>query len=1041
MFRIQSQNKCSNRGTLVSLPQLLRLLTIAMLFLTVLFPGTLQAQFRQLTGTVKDEKGSPLAGVAVNLKGAGATTTTDNDGKFSINAAGENDILVITYVGYLSQEVNTSGKTVIDVVLQPADRSLDQVVVIGYGTVRKGDITGSVSSVGAKELKAVPAASLSQALEGRAAGVKVSMASNAPGGGMTIRIRGGNSIQGGNEPLYVIDGYPLYNESGPSINPNDIESMEILKDASATAIYGSRGANGVIIITTKRGKAGRNNIQFESYYGTQKLRKKLDLLNATEFATMINEGIDNVNKDNVGVPGFPKPLTYRQGQIDSMGEGTDWQDAVFRDAPMQNYQLTFSGGTDKTQYAVSGNYFDQQGIILNTGYSRGSVRLNLDQQINSRLKLSTSITTSRAKGNSVNTDGDGGGGAGVVYGALFFSPTVPIYNPDGTYTLNNRPGGILISNPVALAKETKNINTTTRMLGNVSLEYKIIEGLSFKTLLGANINYTKQSFYLPRTVYAGFASNGTGFINNANTAEWLTENTISYKKTFNKVHRFNVVAGYTFQASNFEDSRANAQNFANDILTNNNLGTAQQTNTGASNKTDWELRSYIGRLNYDFDGRYLLTLTGRIDGSSRFGEGNKDAFFPSGSVAWRISNERFMEDLHFVSDLKLRASYGLTGNQEIGQYQSLGALSTQNYSFGNVLSVGYAPTRVGNPNLKWETTAQLDFGLDLGLFNNRVQLTADWYQKKTRDLLYNVALPITSGYSTSLQNIGRVKNQGVELSINSVNIETKDFEWSTSFNIAYNENEILDLGGVKGDIPAGGASGHLQLSNSGILRVGEPIGVFFGLVTDGIFQNADEISKSAQKNAKPGERRYKDQNGDNVINSADRVILGHAQPDYTYGFTNNFTWRGIELNVFFQGVQGNAVFNLNRFELESMTGVANQSAAVLDRWTASNPSQTIPRAASVGQPYQVTSRQVEDGSYLRLRNIQLGYNFPGSLLKRWGLSNAKVYVSGQNLWTRTDYSGFDPEVSRYGQENLSQGTDYGSYPSTKIFLVGLNIGL
>jgi TonB-linked SusC/RagA family outer membrane protein len=896
--------------------------------------------------------------------------------------------------------------------------------------------------VSGKDLKAVPAASLSQALTGRAAGVRVGTASNSPGGGITIRIRGGNSIQGGNEPLYVVDGYPLYNENGPAINPNDIESMEILKDASATAIYGSRGANGVIIITTKRGKAGRNQIQLETYYGIQKVRKKIPMLNAEQLATLINEGVANVNKDNQGNAGYPKPLPFTEEQIKGFGVGTDWQDAIFRDAPIQNYQLTFSGGTDKSQYAVSGNYFDQQGIVINTGFSRGSVRLNLDQELNKRLKLGVSATISRTKGTLVNTDGDGGAGAGVVYGALNFSPTVPIYNPDGTFTINNRPGGgILISNPVALASETWNTNVATRAIGNATLEYKIMEGLYIKTLIGTNIRYEKSSTYVPRTVYAGVANNGNASIYNAQNAEWLNENTLSYRKTFATVHRVNAVVGYTFQNSNFEDVRANAQNFANDILLYNNLATAQQTNTGASNKNEWMLQSWIARLNYDFDGRYLVTLTGRRDGSSRFGTGNKYAFFPSGSVAWRISNERFMSGINSISDLKIRASYGLTGNQEIGQFQSLGALGTQNYNFGNTLSVGYAPNRVGNPDLKWESTAQMDIGIDLSMFNNRIQVTADWYEKKTRDLLYNVSLPITSGYSTSLQNIGKVKNTGIELTLNTINFTGKDFEWSTSFNIAWNKNEILDLGNVKGDIPVGSASGHLQLANSGILRVGAPVGVFFGLITDGIFQNADEIAKSAQKNAKVGERRYKDVKADGVINSSDRVILGHAQPDYIYGFTNNFSYKGIDLAVFFQGVYGNSIFNINRFEQESMTGVSNQSAAVLDRWTPTNPSKTIPRAASVGQPYQVTSRQVEDGSYLRLRNIQLGYNLPEQWLKRAGLSAVRLYVSGENLWTKTDYSGYDPEVSRFNQETLSQGIDYGSYPANKAILIGLNITL
>lgn len=452
------------------------------------------------------------------------------------------------------------------------------------------------------------------------------------------------------------------------------------------------------------------------------------------------------------------------------------------------------------------------------------------------------------------------------------------------------------------------------------------------------------------------------------------------------------------------------------------------------------MRSYIGRINYDLNDKYLFTITGRIDGSSRFGEGNKDAFFPSGSAAWRVSNESFMENINVISDLKIRASYGLTGNQEIGQYQSLGALQTQNYNYGNVLNVGYSPSRISNPKLKWETTAQTDIGIDVAFLNNRISLTADVYRKQTKDLLYNVSLPTTSGYSTSLQNIGKVKNEGVEFSLNSVNVNGK-FEWNTNFNISYNRNRILNLGAATGDIPSGGASGHLQLGNSGILRIGQPIGIFFGLETDGIFQTQKEVDESAQKTARPGERRYKDANNDKVINSADRVILGHAQPDYTFGLTNNFSYKGIDLSVFFQGVEGNSIFNLNRFELESQTGVSNQSTEVLDRWSSINPSNTIPRASINGVPYQVTSRQIEDGSYIRLRNIQLGYNFPAALLKRIHISGIKIYVSAQNLVTFTNYSGYDPEVSRFGQDNLSQGTDYGSYPSSKIYLAGLNISL
>ena len=992
----------------------------------------------QVNGVVKDKQGGTIPGVSVKLKGTNTGTSTVTNGAFVISVPA-NGTLIFQSVGFSAKEEGVNNRQVINVTLESEDTDLNEIVVIGYGSVRKSDVTGSVSSISSKDIKATPAASLSQAIQGRAAGVRVSQSSNAPGGGMNIRIRGGNSIQGGNEPLYVIDGYPLYNENGPSINPNDIETMEILKDASATAIYGSRGANGVIIITTKRGKVGQNNIQFESYYGTQSLLKKVDLLNASQLATLINEGISNVNQDNVGKPGFPRALTYTDAQIAALGTGTDWQKEIYNDAPTQNYQLTFSGGTDKSRYAVAGNYFDQKGIISNSGFNRGSVRLNLDQQVSEKFKLSTSLTVTNSKANAVATDGDGGSGAGVVYGALMFSPTIPVFDAQGEYTMNNRPGAILISNPLALANERTDMDMRTRLLGNVSGEYQIIDGLSFKTMFGSNMAYQKNNFYLPRTVYAGMANSGRADVSSSRYFEWLNENTLNYKKVVDQ-HSFNVLVGYTFQNADFESVSASGQNFASDILTYNDLGAAQQTNTSGSRSYDWSLRSYLGRINYDLGNKYLFTLSGRFDGSSRFGEDNKFSFFPSGSFAWRLSNEKFLSNVKTVSDLKIRASYGVTGNQEIGQYQSLGALSTVGYNFGNVINIGYAPSRIANPNLRWETTSQVNLGVDIGLLKNRISLTADWYQKNTKDLLYSVSLPITSGYSTSLQNIGKVKNEGIEFSLNTVNLNGA-FQWNTNFNISYNRNEILDLGEVTGDIPSGGASGHLQLVNSGILRVGQPIGVFYGLVTDGIFQNAAEVAASAQKTAKPGERRYKDVTGDGVINSSDRVILGHAQPDYSFGFTNNFSFKGFDLAVFIQGVQGNSILNLNKFELESLTGIHNQSTAVLDRWTATNPSNTIPRANPAGAPYQVTSRQVEDGSYIRLKNVQLGYNFSPNLLRKVKLSNAKIYISGQNLFTKTDYSGYDPEVSRFAQENLSQGTDYGSYPSSKMFLVGLNIGL
>lgn len=1015
-----------------------RVWLLGLTFVAMIVPIYIQAQNVLVTGTVTSSDNSPLPGVNVLVKGTSTGTVTDVDGKYSLDAPATGT-LVFSFIGMKTLEADVNSQSVINMTMDADISQLDEVVVVGYGTQKKSDLTGSVSSVTSKDIKTVPVASLSQALQGRAAGVQVSQTSNAPGGGVSIRIRGGNSIQGGNEPLYVIDGFPVYNENGPTISPNDIESVEILKDASATAIYGSRGANGVVIITTRRGKAGKPSILFESYYGVQEVRKKLDMLNATQLAQLVNEGIANVNADNVGKPDFPKPLAFTDEQIAAMGTGTNWQDEIFRSAPVQNYQLTLSGGDDKTQYSISGNIYDQDGIVINSNYKRTSFRLNLDRKVTDRLKLSNSLTVSRAVNNSVSTDTDGGGSAGVVYSALNFSPTVPVYTGTGAYTIDNRVGGIKISNPVAMANETTNTNTISRVLGNISGEYILAKGLTLKVLFGANLINSKTNFYQPRTVYAAVSAKGSAYINSSQHTEWLNENTLNYQTTFNDRHKLNFLVGYTLQAAHVEEYRASAQNFANDILEYHNLGSGQQTNTSTSNTFDWGLRSYIGRVNYDLDGKYLVTLTARLDGSSKFGEGNKNGFFPSGSVAWRIVNESFMTDLTQVSDLKLRASYGLTGNQEIGNYQSIGSLANQNYNFGNAFTIGYAPNRIANPNLKWENTAQLDIGLDLGLFNDRVIITTDWYYKKTRDLLYSIPLPVTTGYLTSLQNIGKVENKGIEFSISTVNID-RALRWTTNFNISANRGKILDLGNVSGDIPAGSASGHLQLANSGILRLGEPIGVFYGLVTDGIFQNQEEINASAQKSAKPGDRRYKDLTPDGVINSADRTILGYVQPDFIFGFTNNFSYKGFDLSIFFMGSQGNSVYNINRYELESLTGVSNQSTAVLDRWTPTNPSNEIPRATSTGNPYQVTSRQVEDGSYIRLRNIQLGYTFPTAWLERIKLSSAKLYISGQNLLTITDYSGYDPEVSRFGQDNLSQGVDYGSYPTAKMYLVGLNIG-
>lgn len=988
---------------------------------------------RSVSGIVRDENGQGLPGVVVVVKGSSQGTTqgtaTGPDGRYQLTVPDGAVTLVFSFVGFASQEVALGQRSVVDITLKTDTKQLADVVVVGYGTQRKSDVTGSIASVSSQEIKAVPVTGVGQALQGRAPGVFVTQASNAPGGGVSIRIRGGNSINAGNEPLYVIDGFPVYNENGSSLNPNDIESIEVLKDASATAIYGSRGANGVVLVTTRRGKAGQSRVDFEMYYGVQQVRKKLPLLNATEYAQLVNEAQVNANR----------PRVFTDEQIAGYGTGTNWQDEIFREAPMQNYQVTASGGSDKTRYALSANYLDQKGIILSSSFDRASFRFNFDHKLNEKFSIGNSLSVVRSRNDAVPTDTDGGNGAAVVYGALNFSPIQPVYNPDGTLVVFNTPGRIQIGSPVAQALGTDNLTVRSRLIGNVFVDYKIRPELTLRTSFGADVNYFKNSIYISRNTATGIQLGGRGEIINEQSTSWLNENTLSYVKTFGEVHNLTVLAGFTMQGSRFERAVAAAQGFANDILSYDNLGGASTALVPTSLANEWQLNSFIGRANYDYAGRYLLTATVRADGSSRFGAGNKYAVFPSASVAWRLSEERFLQDNPVIGDLKLRASYGVSGNQEIGQYQSLAALATQNANFNNTVAIGIGPTRVANPDLRWETTAQLDLGFDLGLWNNRIALTGDYYNKKTTDLLLQVPLPYISGYASALQNLGSIRNRGVELGLNTNNL-TGAFTWSTSFNIAANRNEVLDLGGQR-EFAAGEASGHLQLPNSGLVRVGEQIGTFFGYQTDGLFQTPDEVAASAQPTARPGDRRYVDQDGNNVINANDRVILGYAQPKLFGGLTNTFAYKGIELSIFVQGTSGNSIFNINRFELESLTGVSNQSREVLNRWTPTNPTNTIPRANAVGNAYVISDRQIEDGSYLRVRNINLAYSLPKEFIKKAKLTNVRVYVSLQNWLTFTNYSGYDPEVNRFGQSALSQGTDYGSYPSNKIVLAGLNIGL
>ncbi len=1002
--------------------------TILLLFPLLLSSSILAQDL--IRGDVKDDSGSPLPSATVLIKGTKVYTTSDIDGKFNIVAGKQLPFtLQISSVGFKTQEVEIYelAEEPLEVLLQN-DNLLDEVVVVGYGVQKKSELTGAIASVLESVLQQ-PVSSVDRALQGAVPGVQVTPTSGQPGGGVSIRIRGGSSIQGGNEPLYVVDGYPIYNSSSTagsitgaevnplsSINPSDIESIDVLKDASATAIYGSRGANGVIIITTKRGKSDQMNVSYDFSYGVQNLRKKIDVLNAPEFAELRNDALYDTN------PAGGQFQYLSQEQIDQLGEGTAWQDEAFQSAPTQNHQLSLLGGTDKVRYAVSGGYFQQEGIIRNTDFERLSGRINLDVNATEKLALGTTLTASRTNAYVAPN--------GIVTALLTMPPTATIYDPDGSYTLRN-PFENIISNPIAALNEQVNETFTNRLLGTVFAEYEILKGLQLKVSLGTDIYDTKETSFIPSSIYEGSVTSGQAGIGVLNSSSWLNENTLTYSKEFGK-HSLNVLGGFTQQEYNSDVVRAGSQNYVSDDLTFNSLQSGATTTTPYSNNTSWGLLSYLGRVNYNFDGRYFVTGSIRADGSSRFGKNNKWGSFPSGAVSWKITNEKFFSSFpKIISDLRIRASYGATGNQEIGQYQSLSTLNSVTYLIGGKLVNGFTPNRIANNDLGWETTNQFDAGLDLGLFDNRLHLTFDAYHKKTEDLLLNVEIPWTSGQSTSLQNYGSVINKGLELGINTINVD-KDLRWTTGLNFSLNRNEVVSIGDGNSDF---------YITGNYIVKVGQPLGTFYATVTDGILQSGEEGSKGAYTGSatpKGGDRLYKDFSGDGKFTTAlDRTITGNAQSDFIFGITNTLTWMGFDLTFLFQGTYGNEIINGNKQALELFNGQQNASTSALLRWTETNPSSTMPRAKL--DPAPVFSDQfIEDGSYIRLKTLNLGYSLPKSILDKVKLSRVRLYLIGQNLLTWTDYTGYDPEITS-GDNTTQQGTDTGIYPVFRSISGGLTV--
>ena len=995
------------------------------LLFAVAFSAAAYAQNRTVSGKVTgSDDGLPLPQVSVLLKGTTTGVPTNMDGEYRISVPEAGGTLVFSFLGYVTQEVEIGNQSVIDVVLESDVTSLSEVVVVGYGTVNKKDLTGALSSVSPEEITEVPVTSVARTLQGRAAGVRVNQASGQPGQNVIIRIRGNSSISGGNEPLYVIDGFPSGN-FGSDLNPEDIQSIEILKDASATAIYGSRGANGVVIITTKRGSAGKVKVNYHGFYGVQSLRKKIDLLDRETYAQMVNEVAKNDGKQKV----------YQPGQIAKL-PNNDWQDLVYRQAAMQSHQVSLAGGSESTRFYSSINFLDQEGIVKNSGFNRFSFRTNVDQKINEKLDLTTSLAISRSVFNQTFDQFADGFGA-IPFTSIVMPPIRPVRDKDGKYTkfLGTPWGG---TNPVGFAELDKFKRLTTRIIGNIELKYELAPGLNFRTNFGVNtINNTTDTY---RSI--GLAANGPadGQASKAfnKSISFINENILNYKKVIND-HSLDALAGFSYQQDDSDGLSGSATGFTTNAFENNRLQSANVPGRPSTSQSDSRLLSYLGRINYTFKDRYLLTLTGRYDGSSKFSRNNKYAFFPSAALAWRLSDESFMKNLKTISNLKLRGSIGQSGNQAIAPFQTLARLGTNAPIFGNGENVGFVLSGLENSDLKWETTTTTDLGLDLELFEGRIAFTADYYIKRTTDLLFNAILPTSSGFTSSLRNVGEMENKGFEFELTTQNF-TGDFKWTSSLNMTFNRNKVVSLGkDGKGKqierIDAPGAGG-----NWFPLFLGAPGQQLFGYEVEGIYQTKEEAIKNGEPTKEAGDYRFKDTDGNGIVNAKDRKILTDLQPDFIFGMDHEFSYKNVSLSFVIVGSVGNDIVNELSKYYNAIGGKWNVTRnAWNNRWTGPGSKGTFPKASDK-TPGKVTfappnTSWVEDGSYLRFRDIKIAYDLPGRLINRIGFNQLKVYASAQNLITFTNYSHFDPEAS--WELAPVNGWDRGVYPATKSFTFGI----
>ena len=941
----------------------------------------------------------PIPGVNVIIKGTNNGVVTDFDGNYSIMATSQ-DTLVFSYVGFQNKEILVGNKVTMNVSLEENTEALSEVVVVGYGSQKREDITGAVGVIDAEEtFKERPNNDLGSLIQGQAAGVQVLKSSGKPSAGFNIRVRGTSSISAGSDPLYVIDGVPTTDTR--SLNPSDIESISILKDASSAAIYGAQGANGVVLITTKQGKSEKAQFQFDSYVGVAQVWKTLEVLNAEQYRDLMTE------------------LGYNT-QWDQYNENTDWQNKVFRDALSHNYQLSVSGKNNGTQYYISGGYLNQEGAVRSAEMERFSFKTNLSKEVNDWLKIGTNVNYTHYSDVDV-TDNAAVNQGGVLLGVLATPPNIGVYNEDGTFTSNPFQDW---ENPISSTDGADRGYKNQRLLGNIYTEVDFLKNFTFKTNFGIDFNADRYDYFLDpfRTSY-GRALNGSSQYNTNINNYFIWDNTLSYKNKFGD-HKIEGLVGSVYQKNRWEYSNIERRNFASAEITT--PGAGSEIVGASAGKSEKANASFISRINYDYKNRYLLTANFRADGSSNFGPNNRWGYFPSFSVGWRISRESFLENIDELSELKLRAGYGIVGNDNLGSYAYLARVgSGGNYPIGGQTMPGTYPATIANEDLKWEESEQTNLGVDLGLYDGKITFSADAYIKKNYDLLLNVPMPTGTGFSSAIQNVGEIENRGLEFQLNTINYSNENFTWRTSANLSFNRNEAKDIVGqviTQGPVASRG--------NVSLIREGEPLGTFYGYEWGGV-------------DPATGNVYYINQEGESTFTPTadDRKIIGDPNPDFIYSLGNTFTYKEFGLDIFLQGSQGNDIFNATKLQMESMIDSKNQLASVLNRWRQPGDITDIPRVNTEGSTdnSRLSNRYVEDGSYLRFKAVTFSYNFKQNALDKLHLNALKFYVTGENLITLTDYSGFDPQVNAFGGDNAVQGVDFGTYPQTRNVIFGMNV--